>query len=732
MASRNYAQVAPTAATIALNAYIYGYGGHSLVTPHAALKQLWWTNERIDAKVSRAFVVSKLRGEERGFLDRPLAFGEGLTDDTYMEWILERAKRLFLILIEIGVPDQIFGCIDDSWDDDDLPIPLENVPSLELSYENDEALNKKFYDMQFVYLLRELKEGSHIDYGPKEYIPMEHDNTRPPAVCLQPYDRVHFPGRSEEVFVRRKYSLTDRDTGQTYGEAFSKDVRRAKMLAHEHVVTTWASYTTEDAGFVLSDFVAEHTLATFIEHRTAMQFMRVAATERPILLMEWMHCLSDALASLHHRGVAHTQIRPSNIWITKENRIAFADIGSLSTFQRGKKLPKTEAYDYAAPEQQITKTPITLKSSPPPVSSMGAFGKLRKMSAHSVSDTSSSTSGSSGGSSSTRSNSFCVTASPITPPSSGRSNSLTTIQTAICPSIGGGPRSPRSIRNFSRHLPATCPSPTIPTGPYSSPTIFSSGSMLLPRPTLIDPDTLRDLPAAAPTMSDIYSLACVFLDILTFLLKGKITDFVKFRSTKISTPGKSSSGKRYRTDTSFHSEPDKIAAWIGILEEDSYRHGAQVFRGVPELLRLVRMMMAQNATLRPTALEVRDRIQEILVGECGVEALCCAGREWAEVKVDDDKDDGSTRSPFRRPDELSIATGLLGMSPTGTAGRKGSDPIRCASACGERNGGGAADHMSILSRTESNMTTKTRRRRSSTSTATARLSSWRSRFMRSS
>jgi hypothetical protein len=53
--------------------------------------------------------------------------------------------------------------------------------------------------MQFIYLLRELKEGTHIDYGPKEHIPMEYANTLPPAVCLQPYDRVHFPNRPEEV-----------------------------------------------------------------------------------------------------------------------------------------------------------------------------------------------------------------------------------------------------------------------------------------------------------------------------------------------------------------------------------------------------------------------------------------------------------------------------------------------------------------------------------------------------
>ena len=52
MSARNFAEVAPTAATIALNAYIYGYGGHSLVTPHAALKRLWWTDERIDASIT--------------------------------------------------------------------------------------------------------------------------------------------------------------------------------------------------------------------------------------------------------------------------------------------------------------------------------------------------------------------------------------------------------------------------------------------------------------------------------------------------------------------------------------------------------------------------------------------------------------------------------------------------------------------------------------------------------
>jgi len=74
--------------TVALNACIYGYAGHSLVTPHAAMQQIWWTDERIEKKVTREYVTSKLRLCERDILDQPSFFGDGLTDNTYLDWIL--------------------------------------------------------------------------------------------------------------------------------------------------------------------------------------------------------------------------------------------------------------------------------------------------------------------------------------------------------------------------------------------------------------------------------------------------------------------------------------------------------------------------------------------------------------------------------------------------------------------------------------------------------------------
>lgn len=640
-----------------------------------------------------------------------------------------------MILTEVGVPDQIFGCIDDSWDDDDLPLSLENVENLELSYKNDEVLNKKFYDMQFTFLLRELKQGSHIDYGSKEHIPMEHVNTLPPAVTLQPFDRIHFPGKPDETFMRRKYSLVDKVTGDKHHDKYKRDIRKSKALDHEHIASCWASYTSENAGFIVSDFVAEHTLATYIEHRTPTQYMKVVASERPALLCEWMHCLSDALACLHSRGVAHTAVRPSNIWIDKDNTIAFGDVGSLSTFQRGKKAPKTEAYDYAAPESHISQTPITLKSSSPPVSSMSAFSRLRKMSTSTFTTIDTVSSSESSGGSSTRSNSFVggtTIGSPITSPTvssrDGRCNSITTIRTPVTPALESEPRSPQSIRNFSRQFAETCPSPTVPTGPYPPPSI-ETASLLLSRPSIIDAASLCDLPRAVPEMSDIWSLGCIFLDILTFMIKGKNNEFVKFRSTRVTTKN------RTRTDSSFHNEPDKIWAWIDLLEEESTRHGEQIYRGVPDLLRLIRSMMAQNATLRPTARDVRDRIQEIMVGECGVEVLCCAGREWSEFSKGDLKDNISTASPRRgRNDspldaDASIAMGMISLEPP----RKGSDAGSRYNDSRQRGSVALEQRLNAaeqdaLARTTSHFGSSAQRRRSSASTVTAKVSSWRSKF----
>jgi len=163
-------------------------------------------------------------------------------------------------------------------------------------------------------------------------------------------------------------------------------------------------------------------------------------------------------------------------------------------------------------------------------------------------------------------------------------------------------------------------------------------------------------------MSDIFSLACIYLDLITFLLRGKTTDFVKFRSqcsapthsydsqtsshlasskTSIYSnsnsnnsppqPQSRSRARKPRSDASFHAlDPSRLDAWLSHLRAESSKRPEAIFRCVPELLRLCKRMMAQNATVRPTALQVRDIVQVVLEadGNGNTRRLCCAGRVW--------------------------------------------------------------------------------------------------------
>ncbi|KAI4739958.1 kinase-like protein [Aureobasidium sp. EXF-12298] len=704
MGTISYAQVPPTAATIALNAYIYGYGGHSLVTPHAALKQLWWTEDRIDSKVTRKFVVSQIKGEERDFLDKPLAFGEGLTDDTYMEWILGRARRLFLILAEIGKPEQIFGLIDDSLDDDDLPFSLGSIADMDLCVEPDERLNRKFYATQFLYLLRQLGPRGHINYGPQEHIPMEYVHKIPPAVSLQSWDRVHFPKDHEQVFIRRKFTFGAGDDKDDLREMYMQDLAEAKQLAHPHIARIWASYTAGDAGFILSDFVPEHTLASFIAHRTPYQFMRVPQGERPVILLEWMHCLVDALAMLHHRGVQHGAIRPSNILIDHDNCIAFSDIGVLRTFQRGKQSVKNEASGYSAPETHVDEkvrgvhfadslsssigikrssddsilsgtslssssppkisNPILIHSSSPMVDSpMNSFSQssspvpiplFRNFSRHLPPPPTFASAGSWSSSSCRARRLFRKSNSPPASPSGSPPDA----NHKSFSFNGIGPSHPISVTTDRRPSWASWGTTSCPTSSTSNPSSLLSELLNepinLPKPLVIRKTSSQRSLNGDPTTiaarqdtgleSDVFSLGCVYLDLVTYIVKGKLSDLQKFRAqAKAPLP----------TDTST------LHTWLAHLASDAIRLSptVPVLSALVPILGVVRDMLLPDHSHRPTAFAIRERIAAALE-QADLHSLCCKDRNWDPELASQQRPRLSTRRPPKAPGKESTDTSL--------------------------------------------------------------------------
>jgi len=613
MSSRTITSVI-TADTIALNAAVFGYAGHSLVTPHQAIQQVWWTDERIEAKVTREFIISKLRPNEREQLNRPVFFGEGLTDDTYLDWILRRARRFYLILCECGVSDQIFGVVEDSWDDDDLPISLGEITSLALSYKNDGELNKKFYTNQFKFLLRPLYKHGHIDYASNEVIPVEYIHRLPPAAALQAWSRLHLPKIPDEVYVRRKLSLGEKDEIDPVQESqFLTDMDIARSVEHAHIAPVWGSWTAKDSGFWITPFVAEHNLKSFIDFRLAASVQKLTKPQRYAILLDWLHCLADAIASLHRRGMHHGAITPSNILIDAFNQIAFSDVGSLKSFQKDKRLDPNEVYIYGAPENHIA--PISPTSNPPTSTpSRSFFGHRRAKSSADQRKGSfdSTTSGSTISASSTFSvDSQGAFASKSRTSSSPSSQSPLKAKSSdkLSPPPPPAKDNPPPISGSSWNRKRQSPLESIPEPPRRAP----------PPPPL--PILQFSAPQEKdPRPADIFSLGCVFLDIITYLFKKRITDLIKHRQTK----QKNANGKGSHLDASYHGNSGKVVSWMETLETEANGSEEPTLRAIPHLLRLIRGMLSPNPALRPNAEVVRMRIFDALVSYGGL-TLHCTG-----------------------------------------------------------------------------------------------------------
>jgi serine/threonine protein kinase len=483
---------------------------------------MWWDDQQIESTVTRDFVTANLQQAERKLLDKPVAFGD-LSDDTYIEWILEKTKRIFLILKELGVTDQIRYIVDDSWDDDDLPLPLEAIQRLNLTHNRDETMEKRFYKTQFRYLLRPVKEGEHMVYDADEVVPVEPVSKRPGFSFDHTLEKVHIPGQ-DEVYMRRRIVLGNA-AGKVSGEDFVYEVQKMKSIVHQHIISLRASYTYHGCGYVLLSPASDISLKGFFQV-VPQQFKVLAKPQRRQTLMTWLHCLIDALAFLHRHGLAHNDIRPSTIMIDESNSVFFADIGGFKQPDVDKKPHDIELYEYGAPERWVRGMAVHESSSPTKYSSGGkkAFPTSPSPDKFPVGDTQS------------------IISSPAWTGSSAIVNEW--------------------------------------------------------RNTFTDPHK-----------SDVFSLACVWLDIVTFLLKRKSNSFSSHRSAKNKKPGRGGG----QPDASFHANIGQLESWINILEKSASKKNDKVFGAIPPVLKLARRMLSRDPNMRPWPRECEKHIYNYLV-----------------------------------------------------------------------------------------------------------------------
>ncbi|KLO86777.1 uncharacterized protein LW93_11562 [Fusarium fujikuroi] len=518
----------------------------------------WWVDSRIEATVTRSYVASQLLPDEIERLDRPVAFGgEDLTERTYWESIRNDAPRLFLILVDLGVPDQIFGVVDDGWDDAELPIALEDVDRLLLTATRDEKVEKKFYQRQFHYLLKPLQRGNHVAYKDNEVVPLDVvEKPSLPTHKSHGNDKVRLPNVPGEVFYRRRYVLGN-GPGTMPVQDFLDAVHGIKGLQNEHMISYWASYTQHGYGYVLFTPAGDFTLKSFLA-TTPSQFKHLAKARRRELVMNWILCLVDTLCDFHGKNQSHGYIKPSTIFFTNQNHVFYSDSTRLTPdnviLHTDKSSFDRERYDYAAPE---------LWSRP------------------------------------------------------------------------AGATSPTGRFPSDEHFPM------VQTyDPSGSPTAM----FIAPNPQL------------SGQQADIFSVGCIILELLSFLVKRTTSKFATFRSAKHKTAGRGGAV----LDTSFHKNLGQVEAWMSGLAKDASRKsssskdGANILKGVTPMLHVVTGMLAMNPYDRPPAIEVQQRIYQILTEVCGISEPHCVHQYAHDLE-----------SSFGGLQIQAAGDGMMGVSPPG-------------------------------------------------------------------
>lgn len=312
----------------------------------------WWTTERIEATVNQEYLEREL-GSKRHVdtLHSVLAFGDGLTDDTYLDWILEKSPRVFLILNQIGVPEKVFEATDRSLADDDLPLTQDSLWELNLFGGKSETLDKKFYREQFNFLIHELEPGGHVDYSTWEVVPVEATAKRPGIAAHPSSDRVKV---QNQVYTRKKVAtLGDNGIDEVH---FLMQLKALTTIHHPHLISVWATYSQDDFNYILLTPPTEMTLKNFLDE-PPKAFKALEKYERRNVFLTWTHCLTSALAYLHDGGFSHQTLRPSAITIDHKNTIYIGDYSAIKALDVADTSQpySSELYDYSPPENWVRK-----------------------------------------------------------------------------------------------------------------------------------------------------------------------------------------------------------------------------------------------------------------------------------------------------------------------------------------------------------------------------------------
>jgi hypothetical protein len=160
-------------------------------------------------------------------------------------------------------------------------------------------------------------------------------------------------------------------------------------------------------------------------------------------------------------------------------------------------------------------------------------------------------------------------------------------------------------------------------------------------------------PHLNPQAADVFSVGCIILELLSFLLKKQGRPFATYRAAKHKTPGRGGAVP----DASFHKNLGQVESWMTQLAKDASKKDDEVFRGMSPMLHIVERMLSLHPSERPAAHDVQARLYNILTDACGISEPHCVHQYggW-DFGIGSLKLDSPTLVRNNSNDTMSIAT----------------------------------------------------------------------------
>jgi serine/threonine protein kinase len=298
--------------------------------------------------LEREITEDNVRGtlsKDSGFTATALKFLHLSNDNQLPGRVVDRARRVFAILVLIGEADAIKPLLDDGLTDDQLPLRLDDEGSTPIS-RSGLALNSfammseqrviDFVDKQWTVLAPVFDaSGQHAELDRRCPLPFEdteqtgHESTR--AIYKTKLHPAHYFGPN--LFESMDHVATKEFFNDKAFQHEKDNLKTLAALSHKHLIKHLATFTRHTKHFVIFPWANGGTLANLWLN----QDTRTKDNRFIIWCLQQMLGISEAIQALHTVNCRHGDVKPENILHftgTGEGILVVADVGVSKTHEK--------------------------------------------------------------------------------------------------------------------------------------------------------------------------------------------------------------------------------------------------------------------------------------------------------------------------------------------------------------------------------------------------------------